>query len=222
MPSSAAEPELPSCLPQVPTPCWDGGIPLAAPGSPGCWARELLAGLCSPPTPASREEQPWAEVAEMETIEEETTMVEPKEGLTEPGSGPTALGDLQPLEPPGTPQERTLPSATGQPPDPAGVAEQPGPGVQPSLTEANPPPSPYLTPDFGKEDPFEILGKAMRYLPFPYPPDTLWSDSLVTPWHSMLPAPALGLSPAWWPLSSPFTVNRAKHIMSLPGLFWPH
>ncbi|NXL69231.1 MYLK2 kinase, partial [Leptocoma aspasia] len=109
------------------------------------------------PAACHREEQPWAEVAEMETIEEETMMVEPKEGLTEPGSGPPALGDLQPLEPPGTPQERTLPSATGQPPDPAGVAEQPGPGVQPSLTEAKPPPSPYLTPDFGKEDPFEIL-----------------------------------------------------------------
>ncbi|NXH36560.1 MYLK2 kinase, partial [Myiagra hebetior] len=119
--------------------------------------RPVLLQSLSCPAACHREEQPWAEVAEMETIEEETTMVEPKEGLTEPGSGPSALGDLQPLEPPGTPQERTLPSATGQPPDPAGVAEQPGPGVQPSLTEAKPPPSPYLTPDFGKEDPFEIL-----------------------------------------------------------------
>ncbi|KAM4891565.1 myosin light chain kinase 2, skeletal/cardiac muscle [Sylvia borin] len=109
------------------------------------------------PAACHREVQPWAEVAEMETIEEEPMMVEPKEGLTEPGSGPPALGDLQPLEIPGTPQERTLPSAMGQPPDPAGVAEQPGPGVQPSLTEAKPPQSPYLTPDFGKEDPFEIL-----------------------------------------------------------------
>ncbi|NWT70322.1 MYLK2 kinase, partial [Prunella himalayana] len=119
--------------------------------------RPALLQSLSCPAACHREEQPWAEVAEMETIEEETTMVEPKEGLTEPGSGPPALGDLQPLEPPGTPQERTLPSATGQPPDPAGVAEQPGPGVQPPLTEAKPPPSPYLTPDFGKEDPFEIL-----------------------------------------------------------------
>lgn len=142
-------------------------------------------------------------------------MVESKEGPTEPGSGPPAQGNLQPLEPPGTSQERTLPSATGQPLDPAGVAEQPG--VQPSLTEAKPPPSPYLTPDFGKEDPFEILGKAMRYLPFLYSP--LWSDSLGTPWPcllptlpSVLPAPDLGLSPAWWPLSSPFTVNRAKCV----------
>ncbi|NWI37234.1 MYLK2 kinase, partial [Picathartes gymnocephalus] len=113
--------------------------------------RPALLQSLSCPAACHREEQPWAEVAEMETIEEETTMVEPKEGLTEPGSGPPAL------EPPSTPQERTLPSATGQPPDPAGVAEQPGPGVQPSLTEAEPPPSPYLTPDFGKEDPFEIL-----------------------------------------------------------------
>ncbi|NWR96266.1 MYLK2 kinase, partial [Motacilla alba] len=119
--------------------------------------RPVLLQSLSCPAACRREEQPWAEVAEMETIEEETTMVEPKEGPTEPGSGPPALGDLQPLEPPGAPQERTLPSATGQPPDPAGVVEQPGPGVQPSLTEAKPPPSPYLTPDFGKEDPFEIL-----------------------------------------------------------------
>ncbi|NXI04537.1 MYLK2 kinase, partial [Pachycephala philippinensis] len=119
--------------------------------------RPALLQSLSCPAACHREEQPWAEVAEMETIEEETTMVEPKEGSTEPGSGPPALGDLQPLEPPDTPQERTLPSAPGQPPDPAGVVEQPGPGVQPSLTEAKPPPSPYLTPDFGKEDPFEIL-----------------------------------------------------------------
>ncbi|NXO40972.1 MYLK2 kinase, partial [Locustella ochotensis] len=119
--------------------------------------RPALLQSLSCPAACHREVQSWAEVAEMETIEEETTMVEPKEGLTEPGSGPPALGDLQPLEPSGTPQERTLPSATGQPLDPAGVAEQPGPGVQPSLTEAKPPSSPYLTPDFGKEDPFEIL-----------------------------------------------------------------
>ncbi|NXT70017.1 MYLK2 kinase, partial [Chaetops frenatus] len=113
--------------------------------------RPALLQSLSCPAACHREEQPWAEVAEMETIEEETTMGEPKEGLTEPGSGPPAL------EPPSTPQERTLPSATGQPPDPAGVVEQPGPGVQPPLTEAKTPSSPYLTPDFGKEDPFEIL-----------------------------------------------------------------
>ncbi|NWH39187.1 MYLK2 kinase, partial [Chloropsis hardwickii] len=129
------------------------GQPPTIPEAP----RPALLQSLSCPAACHREEQPWAEVAEMETIEEETTMVEPKESLTEPGSGPPALGDLQPLEPPGTPQERTLPSATGQPPDPAGGAEQPGPGVTPSLTEAEPPPSPYLTPDFGKEDPFEIL-----------------------------------------------------------------
>ncbi|NXQ70623.1 MYLK2 kinase, partial [Quiscalus mexicanus] len=116
--------------------------------------RPALLQSLSCPAACHREEQPWAE---METIEEETTMVEPKEGLTEPGHGPPALGDLQPLEPSGTPQERTLPSAPGQPPDPAGVVEQPGPGVEPSSTEAKLPPSPYLTPDFGKEDPFEIL-----------------------------------------------------------------
>ncbi|XP_068063821.1 myosin light chain kinase 2, skeletal/cardiac muscle [Anomalospiza imberbis] len=129
------------------------GQPPTIPEAP----RPPLLQSLSCPAACHREERPWAEVAEMETIEEESTMVELKEGLTEPGSGPPALGDLQPLEPPSTPQERTLPSATAQAPDPAGVVEQPGPGVQPSLTEAKPPPSPYLTPDFGKEDPFEIL-----------------------------------------------------------------
>ncbi|CAN8191208.1 unnamed protein product [Coccothraustes coccothraustes] len=127
-----------------------GGQPPRVPEPP----RPALLQSLSCPAACHREEQPWAE---METIEEETTMVEPKEGLTEPGHGPPALGDLQPREPPNTPQERTLPSATGQPPDPPGVAEQPGPGVEPPLTEAKPPTSPYLTPDFGKEDPFEIL-----------------------------------------------------------------
>ncbi|NXB86875.1 MYLK2 kinase, partial [Vidua chalybeata] len=129
------------------------GQPPTIPEAP----RPALLQSLSCPAACHREERPWAEVAEMETIEEESTMVGLKEGPTEPGSGPPALGDLQPLEPPSTPQERTLPSATAQPPDPAGVVEQPGPGVQPSLTEAKPPPSPYLTPDFGKEDPFEIL-----------------------------------------------------------------
>ncbi|XP_027502111.1 myosin light chain kinase 2, skeletal/cardiac muscle [Corapipo altera] len=116
--------------------------------------RPALLQSLSCPAACHREEQPWAEVVEMETIPEETTAVEPKEGPTEPGPAPPAMGDLQPH---GTPQERTLPSATGQPPDPAGVVEQPGPERQPPSTEAKPPPSPYLTPDFGKEDPFEIL-----------------------------------------------------------------
>ncbi|KAM6378594.1 myosin light chain kinase 2, skeletal/cardiac muscle isoform 2-T2 [Pluvialis apricaria] len=122
----------------------------------------LLQSLSCPAT-CQREEQPWAEVAAMEMIPEETTAVEPRDGPTEPGPAPPALGDVQPPQPPmpagssGTPQERTLPSAVGQPPDAAGAAEQPGPGGEPTSMEAEPPPSPYLTPDFGKEDPFEIL-----------------------------------------------------------------
>ncbi|NXY19046.1 MYLK2 kinase, partial [Atrichornis clamosus] len=116
----------------------------------------LLQSLSCPAT-CHREEQPWAEVTEMETIEEESMVMGLKEGPTEPAPGPPALGDLQPPEPPGTPQERTLPSASEQPLYPAGVVEQPGPGEQPSSMEAKPPPSPYLTSDFGKEDPFEIL-----------------------------------------------------------------
>ncbi|NXD66654.1 MYLK2 kinase, partial [Eolophus roseicapillus] len=112
--------------------------------------RPALLQSLSCPAACQRDEQPWAGGPAMEVILEETTVMEP----AEPGPAPAAQGDLQP---PGTPQERTLPSATGQPPGPAGAAEQPGPGEQPSSTEAEPPPSPYLTPDFGKEDPFEIL-----------------------------------------------------------------
>uniref|UniRef100_A0A672UJU0 Myosin light chain kinase 2, skeletal/cardiac muscle n=1 Tax=Strigops habroptila TaxID=2489341 RepID=A0A672UJU0_STRHB len=112
--------------------------------------RPALLQSLSCPAACQREEQPWVEGPAMEVILEETTVMEP----AEPGPAPAAHGDLQP---PGTPQERTLPSATGQAPDPAGAAEQPGPGGQPSSTEVEPSPSPYLTPDFGKEDPFEIL-----------------------------------------------------------------
>ncbi|NXP75217.1 MYLK2 kinase, partial [Ramphastos sulfuratus] len=97
--------------------------------------RPSLLQSLSCPAGCQREEQPWMEVMEM--IPEETTVVEPREGLAVPGPAPPAPGDLQP---PSTLQERTLPSATGQP----------GP-------EEQPPPSPYLTPDFGKEDPSEIL-----------------------------------------------------------------
>uniref|UniRef100_A0A8B9DB03 Myosin light chain kinase 2, skeletal/cardiac muscle n=1 Tax=Anser cygnoides TaxID=8845 RepID=A0A8B9DB03_ANSCY len=113
------------------------------------------------------EERPGAEVAAMEMIPEETAVAPATEGLVEPAP---AQGDLRPPGQPdpagsaGVPQERTLPGAAGQPqPQPAseppGDAEQPGPGAagQPSSTEGEPPPSPYLTPDFGKEDPFEIL-----------------------------------------------------------------
>ncbi|XP_010568047.1 PREDICTED: myosin light chain kinase 2, skeletal/cardiac muscle [Haliaeetus leucocephalus] len=125
--------------------------------------RPVLLQSLSCPAACQREEQPWAGMAAMEMIPEETTAAEPREGLTEPGPAPSAPGDQKPPEPPGpagspgTPQERTLPGATGQPPDPTGATEQLGPGGQLSSTEAEPPPSPYLTPDFGKEDPFEIL-----------------------------------------------------------------
>ncbi|XP_061865423.1 myosin light chain kinase 2, skeletal/cardiac muscle [Colius striatus] len=109
--------------------------------------RPALLQSLSCPAACQREEQPWAQGAAMEMIPEEAT--------AEP-----SLRDLEPPSPaasPGTPQERTVPSATGQPPAPAGATEQPGSGGPPSSTEAEPPLSPYLTPDFGKEDPFEIL-----------------------------------------------------------------
>lgn len=124
----------------------------------------------------------------MEMIPEETAVAPATEGLGEPTP---AQGVLRPPEQPdpmgsaGTLQERTLPGATGQPQpgsEPPGDAEQPGPGAagQPSSTEAEPPPSPYLTPDFGKEDPFEILGKAA---PPPQPP-VLWAlSSARWRWH---------------------------------------
>ncbi|XP_054029475.1 myosin light chain kinase 2, skeletal/cardiac muscle [Dryobates pubescens] len=97
--------------------------------------RPALLQSLSCPAACQREEQPWLEAMEM--IPEEST-------VAEPGPAPPALGDLQP---PSAPQERTLPGATGQP----------GPEGQPPSAEAQPPPSPYLTPDFGKEDPSEIL-----------------------------------------------------------------
>ncbi|XP_040464832.1 myosin light chain kinase 2, skeletal/cardiac muscle [Falco naumanni] len=120
--------------------------------------RPVLLQSLSCPAACQREEQPWEDPAVMETILEETVAVERREGPTEPGPAPAALGDPQPRgSSPGTPQGGTLPSAAGKPPDPTGAIEQPGPGGQPSSPEAEPPPSPYLTPDFGKEDPFEIL-----------------------------------------------------------------
>ncbi|NWS62332.1 MYLK2 kinase, partial [Chunga burmeisteri] len=116
----------------------------------------LLQSLSCPAT-CQREEQPRAEAAAMEVIPEETPATEPTEGLTEPGPAPPALGGPQPPGSPGTPGERTLPGPAGQPPHLTGAAGQPGPEGQPSSAKAEPPPSPYLTPDFGKEDPFEIL-----------------------------------------------------------------
>ncbi|NWR78793.1 MYLK2 kinase, partial [Centropus unirufus] len=102
--------------------------------------RPALLQSLSCPAPCQRDEQPRAEAMEM--IPEETPVVEPREGLTEPG---TALQPPVPGGSPGTPQERTVPGATEPP------------GGQPAPGEAELPPSPYLTPDFGKEDPFEIL-----------------------------------------------------------------
>ncbi|NXJ10540.1 MYLK2 kinase, partial [Odontophorus gujanensis] len=127
--------------------------------------RPALMQSLSCPATCQREEQPGMEVAAMETIPEETPMTSTGEGLAEPTP---AQGDLQPSEQPvpmgstTIPQERTLPGAEGQPQvgsEPPGHAEQPGPGAmgQQAATVAEPPPSPYLTPDFGKEDPFEIL-----------------------------------------------------------------
>nr|AAA73168.1 unnamed protein product [Gallus gallus] len=125
--------------------------------------RPTLMQSLSCPATCQREEQPRQEVAAMETIPEETPPMAPA------GEEPTpAQGDLQPPEQPipagstAVPQERTLPGAEEQPQvgsEPPGHAEQPGPGAtgQPAATVAEPPPSPYLTPDFGKEDPFEIL-----------------------------------------------------------------
>ncbi|NWI62390.1 MYLK2 kinase, partial [Todus mexicanus] len=105
----------------------------------------LLQSLSCPAACHRDEQQPWPEG--MEAILEEPPVLEPREGPAEPGPAPPALGDLQPADSPSAPQERTLPNATGQP----------GPGGQLSSPAAEPPPSPYLTPDFGKEDPFEIL-----------------------------------------------------------------
>ncbi|XP_071615800.1 myosin light chain kinase 2, skeletal/cardiac muscle [Heliangelus exortis] len=113
------------------------------------------------PAACQREDQPCVEAAEMEMILEEATAEEHREGPAEPGPAPPAPGE--PPKPPdssgtiGTPPQRTLAHAGGQPPPPPGAVEQPGPGGQRFPGVAEPPPSPYLTPDFGREDPFEIL-----------------------------------------------------------------
>ncbi|NXG65800.1 MYLK2 kinase, partial [Hemiprocne comata] len=145
--------------------------------------RPVLLQSLSCPAACQREEQPRAEVAAMEMIPEETKAVEPKESSAEPGPAPPALGDLP--EPPvpagtaGTPPDRTLPHAGGQSPHPPGAAEQPGPGGQPSSAAAEAAPSPYLTPDFGKEDPFEILDDVPPPpAPFAHRIVTLRSDSV--------------------------------------------
>ncbi|XP_051489382.1 myosin light chain kinase 2, skeletal/cardiac muscle [Apus apus] len=145
--------------------------------------RPVLQLSLSCPAACQREEQPWEEVAVMEMIPEETAAAEPREGSAEPGPAPPALGDLPespvPAETAGTSPERTLPRAGGQPPHPPGAAEQPGPGGQPSSGVAEPPPSPYLTPDFGKEDPFEILDDVPPPpAPFAHRIVTLRSDSV--------------------------------------------
>ncbi|NXC46167.1 MYLK2 kinase, partial [Penelope pileata] len=122
--------------------------------------RPALMQSLSCPATCQREEQPRLEVAVMEMIPEETTVAPTKEGPAEPTPTP---GDVQPPAHPvpagstGVPQERTLQPQPGS--EPPGHAEPPGPGAaeQPSSAVAEPPQSPYLTPDFGKEDPFEIL-----------------------------------------------------------------
>lgn len=143
----------------------------------------------------------------MEVIPEETAVAPATEGLGEPTP---AQGDLRPPEQPdpagsaGTPQERTLPGAAGQPQpgsEPPGDTEQPGPGAagQPSSTEAEPPLSPYLTPDFGKEDPFEILGKAA-----PAPSPLLWAlSSAQWRWHPRTFLPRLRRCPPGTPAPAP-------------------
>ncbi|OXB67802.1 hypothetical protein ASZ78_005484 [Callipepla squamata] len=149
--------------------------------------RPALMQSLSCPATCQREEQPGPEAAAMETIPEETPMASTGEGLEEPTP---AQGDLQPSEQPipvgssTIPQERTLPGAEGQPQvgsEPPGHAEQPGPGAtgQQAATVAEPPPSPYLTPDFGKEDPFEILDDVPPPpAPFAHRMVTLRTDSV--------------------------------------------
>ncbi|NXG38177.1 MYLK2 kinase, partial [Dromaius novaehollandiae] len=143
-------------------------------------ARPVLQQSLSCPASCDREDQPRAKAAAMEMVLEETTAAQPKESpaapTAAPGPAPTALGARQAPEQPvpaaepgpapgsaGT-QERTLPEPAGAAGQPQagfapGAAEEPGPEAQGQLPlpDTEPPPSPYLTPDFGKEDPFEIL-----------------------------------------------------------------
>ncbi|NXD13301.1 MYLK2 kinase, partial [Nothocercus nigrocapillus] len=114
-------------------------------------ARPVLQQSLSCPASCQREPQPWAEAAAMETIPEETPAVQ--DSPAAPALEPQPAPGEQPA--PAVPQQdRTLA-------EPAGAAGEPGgtkkPVPQAPVPEAEPPPSPYLTPDFGKEDPFEIL-----------------------------------------------------------------
>lgn len=79
--------------------------------------------------------------------------------------------------------------------------------------EAEPPPSPYLTPDFGKEDPFEILGKAVRCLPCPRTLGTLcgvaaWGP----PQPCLLPAlPSRAAGSCSWLVACPVAFELLFH-----------
>lgn len=80
----------------------------------------------------------------------------PADALGSPETPKGDGGDKTLPEPPSsteTPQPAPGESPAEKPPEEEGTAG-------PSSPELEPPPSPYLTPDFGKEDPFSILGKA--------------------------------------------------------------
>ncbi|NWX93947.1 MYLK2 kinase, partial [Nothoprocta pentlandii] len=120
-------------------------------------ARPVLQQSLSCPASCQREPQPRAEAAAMETIPEETPAAQDSPAAAAPEPQP-APGEQPAAAVPapggaGTP-DRTLAEPAGAAGEPAGT-ETPAP--QGPLPEAEPPASPYLTPDFGKEDPFEIL-----------------------------------------------------------------
>ncbi|NXA34344.1 MYLK2 kinase, partial [Eudromia elegans] len=119
-------------------------------------ARPVLQQSLSCPASCQRALQPCTEVVAMEKIPEEAP--DAQDSATAPALEPQpAPGEeAAPAVPaPGgavSQQDRTLAEPAGEP----GDTEKP-PGAPAPRPEAEPPPSPYLTPDFGKDDPFEIL-----------------------------------------------------------------
>lgn len=127
----------------VESPCFSlGDIPEETPAAPSAQSPEEPAAG----SPSAQEPTPG-----------ETPKPEEKEGSPDQVPGPAA----EPPSPATQESDRTLAEESLCPaPEAAGVS--PSPGSEETASSAEPGSSPYLTPDFGKEDPSLILGKVVR------------------------------------------------------------
>ncbi|XP_006030554.1 myosin light chain kinase 2, skeletal/cardiac muscle [Alligator sinensis] len=131
----------------------------SCPAAPQRVAEEPGPGAAQGPA-AQGEERPQGPAAP-------TTAADAMPGDLDMVEGPYLPADAlgSPETPEGDGEDRTLPEppSSTEPPQPApgeSPAEKPPEEegtAGPSSPELEPPPSPYLTPDFGKEDPFSIL-----------------------------------------------------------------